>query len=352
MKLLTVLDALCGAPGLSGNERGASDMAKRLFEPYCDETEIDGFGNVTATRFGKAEGLAVMLSSHIDEVGFVVAGITEGGFLNVRNLGGIDPKILPSTDVIVHTESGRLPGVVAVPPKCLPAKDGQSRAAAVDELLVDIGYSRERAERLVAIGTAISYKCVAWPLGDRCVTSKTLDNRIHVAAMLECAKQLRAKELTNTLHFVSNSREETGAHGAYVAAKRLKPDLAIVFDVGQAATPDAGDPELMAIGRGPYITFGPQLHPVLSRRLRMIATKLGFSFQTAISSGWTSTDASIIQVAGRGVPCVLVGIPLRYMHTPVETIHTGDYDNLVRLIVEFLLHLEENREELYAEAPL
>lgn len=345
MDFHAALNRLCMASGVSGDEGAAANVVKDLFAPVCDKVEVDAFHNVIAQQRGRhRQGLHIMLAAHLDEIGFAVSGVTADGFLNITNIGGIDPKTLPAHEVTVYGKKP-LPGIVCMKPLHRLTVEEKNEATPIEETVVDVGLSRADVEAVVAIGDSVVLRSRYLQLNGKYISAKTLDNRVSVGIMREIAGELANRRLKHRLSFVSTSREETGAHGAIAAAYRLKPDLAIVFDVGQARTPDAGSFGLMLAGEGPYVTIGPQLHEGLSRRLIALCREHGIPVQIAVSGGWTGTDASAIQVVDRGIPCLLAGLPLKYMHTSVETIHLADFRNAVRMIVLLLLELDGLKED-------
>ena len=338
--MVELLKQLSAMKGVSGKERNAGHKGAELFLPYCDRAYVDDGNNVVAIKYGEKNEqeqhknkIKVMLCAHLDEVGFIVTDITPQGFLKIKNVGGLDAQIMPSTQVIVHGREEVL-GVVR---RTKPTRAYSSnKAVGYEDLLIDVGYPPHKVKQLIDVGAAVTFAATAEVLNQKWFSAKTLDDRACVAIMVECAKHFSAQKSFCDLCFVSTSREETGAQGAVKAALDLKPDLAIVFDVGQAKSGDTKNKSLMECGKGPYITIGPQLDQKYTGLLKQVAKNNHIPHQLTASSGWTGTDASALQVLNGGIPCVLLGVALRYMHTPIEQLYLGDLEDAVTLTCLFI----------------
>ena len=322
--------------GVPGYEREVGDYVASQFEGLADEITRDALESVIA-RVGKG-GPKVMVSAHHDEIGLVVTQIEEDGSLRFHRNGGVDPRILPAMEVKVRARGGDLYGVVgAKPPHLLTAAD-RNKAVGFEDLYVDIGYSAEKVKELVRVGDMIVMLAKPVKLAGGCMAGKTMDDRACVASLLvamELTKQLNSPA---EAYFVASSQEEIGLKGAKVAAHAIDPDFAIAIDVTHGEGPGTGKWEAFPLDKM-TIAWGPNLHPALVKRAEEIADKWHIPYAREVASTVTGTDAGSIQVELGGIPVILLSVPLRYMHTTVETIKLDvirDVGRLVSLIIDEL----------------
>ncbi len=329
IQFLREATALAGVPGQEG---AVADYIANAMRPLCDSVEINALGSVVA-RKGQS-GPVIMLCAHMDEIGMCVTKIEDDGCLRLRRNGGVDPRVLPAHEVIVKAEGGDLFGVVgAKPPHLLTAAE-REKAVTMDSLYVDVGYDAATVRRLVHVGDAVVFKAPLVELQNGFIAGKTLDNRESVASMLACAEALNRLRASAQAVFVASVQEEIGGGGARTAAHALNPDLAIAIDATFATAPGSGkfeiDPDKIAI------SMGPNLHPVMRKKLEECAKRHRFDFDIEVQAGDTATDAWDIQTARDGIPTLLVSIPTRYMHTTVETAKVSTIENTGRLLAHFI----------------
>ncbi len=343
MKTLDLLKQLSEAPGPSGREdtgdAAICAVTRALWEPLADDLRTDALGNLIARQDGSGDAPrpAVMLAAHMDEIGLIVTGI-EGQFLRVHALGGTDRRILLGQEVMVHGRR-ELPGVIGTrPPHVLTAAE-RKKIVPWDELFVDVGLPAAEVAAQVRVGDHITFRQDLVELKNRRVAGKALDNRAAVAILTLALDALRRREHAWDVYAVATVQEEVGIKGAITSAYGLAPDLAVAVDMTFAQQHDDGSNEIFEMDKGPTISVGPNLHPQVVARLKSAANALEIPYQIEPVPGHSGTDAWGIQVAREGIPCGLVGIPVRYMHQPVETASLADIERAGRLLAHFIAEL-------------
>ena len=324
--------------GLSGDEAGIAGILADAFSPYCT-VETDPLQNVIA-RMGEGDGPLVMIAAHQDEIGLMASFVEEDGSIRLRRVGGVDPRILPGARVWVHAEGGVLPGVIgALPPHLLDA-DARKRNYQLDDLFVDLGLPADQAIEKVPAGTLIALHGPLTRLANGRLASKTMDDRAGIAVMLRAAQLLSGRRFRARVAFVAASQEEVGSLGARTAAYALNPDLAVAIDVTHGQMPGC-DPDSTYPLDTVVATAGPYIHPILYRHLMDTAKAEHVAIQKSFSSRDTSTDADEMQITRSGVPAVLLELPLKYMHTTVETLSEDTLEEAARLLAAFITGLDE-----------
>lgn len=330
-------------PGVPGYEGEIGDHFANLMSEYADEVKRDALGNVIA-RMGKG-GPRVMICAHHDEIGMVVTAIEDDGCLRIHRNGGVDPRILPSMEVSVLAKDGPLYGVVGAKPPHLLSEADRNSPAKFEDLYVDIGYSAEEARKRVRVGDMVVMLAKPVKLADGCMASKTMDDRASVASMLIAMEMLKRMDVPAEVYCVASSQEEVGSMGATAAAYAIDPDFAIAVDVTHAEGPGTGKWEAFPIEKM-TVACGPNLHPMLVKMAESCADKWHIPYAREICGGTTATDAAEIQVSRGGVPTILLSIPLRYMHTTVETGKTEVVRDVGRLMALFIDDVVREWEDL------
>lgn len=336
------LKMLCTATGVSGYERGAAQVACTLLRRYIPDAACDRFGNVTGLlSTNKPDAKTLLLDAHIDEIGMIVTGIDEKGFLRVGRCGGIDLRILPAQYVTVHGKQDILGIVGSVPPH-LQKSDDAKKYPTLEDSFIDIGMTKEHAEEIVSLGDRVTFCSEFVELPNGRVSCKALDDRagcVSILAALDLLQADREKggELPLNIAVQFSGREETGGQGAQIAAFNLNPNLAVAVDVGFAYVPDEKKEKCGKLGGGPMIGYSPALDPELSDRMRDLAKEHSIPWQyDAFGGRGTGTNADSITVTRSGVRASLLSIPQRYMHTPMELMELRDIADTARLIAEFI----------------
>ena len=327
------LERLCTCTAPSGFEGPAAAVAAELLRPLVDEVSIDRMGNVLGVRRSKTPGAPkLLLDAHLDEIGLIVTGV-EDGFLRFRSIGGVDPRMLPGRELMVLTDPP-LRGLVAC-----PAGGDEDKSVPLNELYVDVGLSQEEAERAVPVGTPMVYRAGCFPLGEEQMCGKSMDDRACFVTLLRAAELLRDKELDVELHILGSTREEVSGAGAVVGTWAVAPDFCVAVDVTHGKTPDGPADKTFELGGGPAIGVGPNMTRWMTERMIDKAKEHGIPYQMEIMSGHTGTNGWEMQISREGVATSVLSLPLKYMHTPVETLSLADMEGVAQLLAAFVEHL-------------
>ena len=312
------LERLCTCTAPSGFEGPAAAVAAELLRPLVDEVSIDRMGNVLGVRRSKTPGAPkLLLDAHLDEIGLIVTGV-EDGFLRFRSIGGVDPRMLPGRELVVLTDPP-LRGLVAC-----PAGGDEGKSVPLNELYVDVGLSQSEAERAVPVGTPMVYRAGCFPLGEEQMCGKSMDDRACFVTLLRAAELLRDKELDVELHIMGSTREEVSGAGAVVGTWAVAPDFCVAVDVTHGKTPDGPADKTFDLGGGPAIGVGPNMTRWMTERMIAKAREHSIPYQLEIMSGHTGTNGWEMQISREGVATSVLSLPLKYMHTPVETLSLAD----------------------------
>ena len=327
------LERLCTCTAPSGFEGPAAAVAAELLRPLVDEVSIDRMGNVLGVRRSKTPGAPkLLLDAHLDEIGLIVTGV-EDGFLRFRSIGGVDPRMLPGRELMVLTDPP-LRGLVAC-----PAGGDEDKSVPLNELYVDVGLSQEEAERAVPVGTPMVYRAGCFPLGEEQMCGKSMDDRACFVTLLRAAELLRDRELDVELHIMGSTREEVSGAGAVVGTWAVAPDFCVAVDVTHGKTPDGPADKTFALGGGPAIGVGPNMTRWMTERMIAKAREHSIPYQLEIMSGHTGTNGWEMQISREGVATSVLSLPLKYMHTPVETLSLADMEGVAQLLAAFVEHL-------------
>ena len=329
--------------GTPGYEADIAAHFAGIFREYTDDVHIDALNSVTA-RIG-TEGPKVMISAHQDEIGMVVLAIEDDGCIRLHRNGGVDPRILPSHEVSIITRTGPVYGVVGAKPPHLLSAAEMKNALKFEDIFVDIGYPAEKVKELVRVGDPVVMLSKPVKLANGRMAGKTLDDRASVASMVIAMDMLKRLEPKAQAYFVASSQEEVGFKGASTSAYAIDPDFAIAVDVTHAEGPGTGRWEAFPIDKMTIVS-GPNLHPMLVKKAEEIADKWRIPYTREICSGVTGTDAAGIQIARGGIPTILLSVPLRYMHTSVETGVISVIEDVGKLIALFIDEISREWEGL------
>lgn len=318
--------------GMSGYEYRITGEIADILKKYADDVKIDNLGSVIAYKScGKKNAPKIMIEAHCDEIGLIVTSITDEGYLTFANVGGVDNRTLPSTEVTVHGKKD-LWGVVGIKPDYLLE---QGKTVKIADLAVDTGLDAETVKEFVSVGDSITLPQSVGNLGKKQFSGKCLDDRASVAAVITVMKKLSSIPLDVDVYAVLAVQEEVGCRGGKTTAYGINPDMAIAIDVCHGITPDNSS-NAFDVGSGAVISVGPNLHPKLTKKLFETAKCHNIKTETDVDGGNTGTDAWEIQTAQNGIATALLSIPLKYMHTSVETLAISDVKAVTKLLVEFI----------------
>lgn len=318
--------------GISGREKRVAAEVSEILGKYCGDVRIDPLGSIIAYRScGKENAPSVLLEAHIDEIGLMVSEIKENGALKFTDVGGVDERILPSLEVTVHGKED-IEGVIGVMPRELT---DTSKSYRPEDMIIDTGLSPDRVKELVRVGDAVTLPQSVGGLGKHRFSAKTMDDRASVAALISVMKNLRNEKLSCDVYVAAAVQEEVGCRGGKTSSYGIMPDMAVAMDVTHGITPD-NDKNAFELGSGAVISRGPNLHPKITERLVETARAKNIKYSIDVDGGCTGTDAWEIQVSGAGIPTALISIPLRYMHTSVETLDLRDVSAASELLTEFI----------------
>lgn len=335
---INILKELSNLNGVSGGENNVSMYISRFLFRYTNDINIDSMGNVIANISKAHDGYKnILLDAHIDQIGMIVTYIDDGGFLKVSNVGGVDRRLLLAQNVIVHTKNGPIHGTISSKPPHLIGEDGDSKSPEISDIAIDIGFSRESAEKIVSLGDRVSFDTKAGELLNGNVFGSALDDRAGAVSILSVIDILKDKSFKCGLTVLFSTQEEVGIRGAKTGGFDISPDIAIAVDVSFGFTPDAVPHKCGKMGGGPMIGIAPTLDNKISKEFIDIADKNNIPYQLEVMSGTTGTNADEFGIIKSGVKVGLLSIPLKYMHTPIEVIQIDDIDNLSKLLSAYIL---------------
>ncbi len=346
MEVLELLKTLVTTPGPSGAEGDIATVVAEIWRPFADVIEIDALGNVIATKFGSGEEPRpkLLLSAHMDEIGLLVSDVIEHngyGFLRVVPLGGVDRRQVLAQRVTVHGKRN-LTGVTGALPANALDDSKKGKARDFEDLFVDVGLSAENTRNLVSIGDFVTFNQPVHELSGGNVATKAVDNRASVAAITIALETLQQRSHKWDVVFTATIQEETRLLGGFNVGYSQRPDVAVAFDVSHAKQSGVADPGAYALGSGPIFDIGVNIHPAVLQGLRDAANVLEMNTNILTHGRHSGTETAAIQLTHAGVPTGLVSIPIRYMHTMVETVNLKDIERVGRLAAEFAARLDDD----------
>ena len=342
------LKELTEAKGISGNEKEAGRVMKRYLEGYADKFEYDNLGSLIAIKKGDSD-LKVMLSGHIDEVGFMVSKIEEGGFLRINPIGGWWAHVLPSQKMTVMTSDGKsYMGVVgSIPPHGMKP-EVRNKVMDIKDLFIDLGVeSKKEVEDLgICVGdSVVPYTEFMVMNNSNYVCSKAFDDRIGAAVCVEVMRRLKGEKHPNTLYSVGSVQEEVGLRGAKTATYHIKPDIAIAIDVSMSYDVPGGTSGDSKLGAGVALSVMDAsfiAHKGLVKMMQNICKEknIKYTFDSLVAGG---TDSGEINKSLDGVVNMTLSLPCRYFHSHNSVVHLKDYEACIELLVEFVKRLDSNK---------
>jgi putative aminopeptidase FrvX len=339
-------------PSPTGFEKEGQKIWLDYIRPYIDEYFVDTYGTVVGV-INPAAKYKVVIEAHADEISYFVNYITKEGYLYLRRNGGSDPLVAPSKRVNIHTNKGIVKAVFGWPAIHVRKPD-QDKAPTIETVFLDCGASSaDEVEQMgVHVGSVVTFEDEFMVMNEKFYVGRALDNRVGGFMIAEVARMLKenGKALPFGLYVVNAVQEEIGLRGAEMVAHRINPDVAIITDV----THDTQSPMYekktsgdIFCGKGPVITYGPAVQNNLRDLIIRTAHEAEIPFQRAAATRATGTDTDAFAYSGAGVASALISLPLKYMHTTVETVHQDDVDNVTKLIYETLLRIEDAHDFRY-----
>lgn len=336
----------------TGFETSGQKIWLDYIKDYSDDYISDTYGSVAAI-INPGKKYKVVIEAHADEISWFVNYITPEGYIYVIRNGGSDHQIAPSKTVTLHTKKGPVKGVFGWPAIHVRNKS-KEEAPSLDNIFLDIGCSSkdEVLEKGVHVGTVATFDDELWELNNKYIVGRALDNRMGGFMIAEVARMLydNKKKLPFTVYVVNAVQEEVGLRGAEMISRKIKPNVAIVTDVchdTQSPMYNKQKQGDQAAGLGPVLTYGPAVQNNLLDLIIETAEKKKIPFQRSAASRSTGTDTDAFAYSSDGVASALISLPLKYMHTTVETVDKTDVDNVIKLIYNTLLNIKNNQDFRY-----
>ena len=339
MELKEILQQFCLCSSGSGDEQAISAKACEIMAPF-GECETDVRGNFLCRKAG--QGKHYLLDAHMDQIGFTVTEICEGGFLKVAKVGGVDFRVLPSQEVIV-LGAEPLFGIIGAKPPHLTSNKEEDTAPKAEDIAVDTGLSKKELEKCVSLGDRVVFKPFFASLNGTVVTGTSVDDRAGMAIIARAMQILKEKGSTAQITALFSVQEEVGNQGAHNASFKVQADEAIAVDVSFASQPEipadkAG--HTMDMGGGVFIGIAPVLDREMFNKMKTVAENNGIKYEIEAMGGRTGTNADGIATAKFGTKTIALSPPIRNMHTPVEVVDLNDLESVARLIAEYILSEE------------
>lgn len=365
LDLVAHLSELVRASSITGRERALADLLLREWAPLVDEAKLDRLGNYIGLKRGESSAAElrslpypgpehpgqrpgarrpgpprVMAAAHIDSIGGMVTALEPGGFLRFTPVGGVDRRLLMAQEVEVHG-TRILPGLVGSRPPHVTKSAERTKLIPVEDLYIDTGLCEAEVREMVSLGAPVLPRFEFRELHNGRISSRYMDNRASVLALCVALEELRHLRHIADFYAVGTVGEEFGGlPGAVTSTFAIKPDIGIAVDVTFAKHPES-DEDSFPLGEGPAIGVGPNCTPRLARILREVAEELGIKYVLEVMPGPSGTDAWGMQVVRGGVATGIISIPLRYMHTPVETVDMADIKAAGRLLAHLVARVDD-----------
>ena len=337
MELKELMLSLCSLMSISGHEWKSHKKLKEIVGEHFDEIKEDAVGNIIfIKRCGRENAAKIMIDAHFDEIGMIVTAIHEGGFLSVTSIGGLDEAILQASDVMIYGKE-TLRGVIASTPPHLQKAEDEKKLTEIPALLIDTGYEKEELEELVTLGTPVGFAPRYTDLLGENICGKSFDDKACAAAAIYGLANTPKDELAADVYLQLSCHEETvRIGGAAVGAFSVAPDYAMVIDVNLAEVPDVPKHETVDYCAGVSVAISAITDRKLTNMTMALCSEREIKYTRVAAPSSTGTNTPVMNLAGRGVPTVDIGLPLKNMHTYNETLNMSDMRELARLVSEFV----------------
>lgn len=320
-------------------------------KPYIDDYKVDTYGSVYCVVNPEAK-YKVVIEAHADEISWFVNYITDKGYIYVVRNGGSDHQIAPSMRVNLHTKDGIVKGVFGWP--AIHVRKNKEDAPSLKNICIDVGAeTKEEVEKMgIHVGTVATFQDELFEMNEKYLVGRALDNRAGGFMIAEVVRRLSENDvkLPFGLYAVNAVQEEIGLRGAEMISRRIKPDVAIVTDVThdtQSPMYDKINSGDMTAGKGPAVTYGPAVQNNLRDMILDVADQNEIPYQRMAASRSTGTDTDAFAFSDIGVASALISLPLKYMHTTVETVHKEDVENVIKLIYETVVQIKDGQDFTY-----
>ena len=340
---LRFLKELVETPSPSGFETAAQKVIANKMKSITKDISVDVMGNLIGVMH-KEGSPKIMLAAHCDEIGLMVKYISDEGFIYFTTIGGIDAHLIPGRKAYIHTDKGKVLGIIGKKPIHLMEKEEREKVLKIENMWLDIGAkNKKEAEKLVNIGDPVTFAYGLEVLKNDILVSRGFDDKMGAYLIVEILDELKGKKIASSLYGVVTVQEEVGLRGAVPSTFRVEPDIGICIEVIWATDHPSVDKKKIGeykLGAGPVISRGANINPKLFELLVDTAKREKIPYQVFGEPGRTGTDANVMQLSKKGVATALVSVPIRYMHTPVEMLSTKDLDYTTRLIVALIRRIK------------
>ncbi|MCL2323623.1 MAG: M20/M25/M40 family metallo-hydrolase [Oscillospiraceae bacterium] len=339
MDVKEVLSKLCSTESVTSDESVISECLKDFFKENTDFFVSDDMKSHSFVKKGKSDK-NIMIAAHMDEIGLMITGVHEDGFLSFTPVGGVDPFTLIAQEIEIMSKE-KVFGVIGVKPPHLNTKEDSEKSLKISDLHIDTGFIYEKLKDLVSVGDIAYVKKDPIELANNNFSGRALDNKTGLAVMALCAENLKGYNLNHNIYFTATTQEEIGSKGAVTSSYEIKPSLGIIVDVTFGITEDVGEDYGFPLGKGPVIFIGSRIDKQLTKLLQDTFAKYKHEYNIEVGPGTSGTDADVIQLANEGTPCVVIFIPVRYMHSCVEVVNLKDIEALGFMLAMFLKELDD-----------
>lgn len=347
---LVMLKDLTDANGIPGNEREVRDVMEGYIKPYADEVYTDNLGSLIAKKTGNADGPKIMIAGHLDEVGFMVTRIDDKGFIYFQTVGGWWSQVMLAQRVTIMSKDGDITGVIGSKPPHILSAEARKKPVEIKDMFIDIGASSKKEAEEFGVNpgdSVVPYFEFTQLKNEKMLLAKAWDNRIGCAIAIEVLKQLKGQDHPNVVYGVGTIQEEVGLRGARTSAHLIEPDIGFGVDVGIAGdTPGVTDQEADSkLGEGPQIVlYDASMISHKGVRELVVQTadehKIPYQYATMAGGG---TDSGSIHLTANGVPSLSITVATRYIHSHAAILHRDDFENAVKLIVETIKKLDNEK---------
>ncbi|MBQ4509885.1 MAG: hypothetical protein II984_04105 [Clostridia bacterium] len=325
-----ILKTLCDCPTVSSSETTEFKKINELCAPYFDLIECDNVGNIILTKLsGKDDAKKLYIDAHFDVIGLMVNKIHKNGFLSVCNIGGVDARILPSSEVTIHGKKDIYGVVVSTPPHL---KGDDKSVPKIDKILIDTGFKDDTVKDFVSIGDLITVKGEYMETQNGYIVSSYLDNRSCGAACIHALMNTERKDLEYDVYLAISACEETGKMLSRTALFNIEPDIVITTDVNFAREPDIEKRHSIECRKGPSVDISTLTDRDLSRSIIRLAKENGIPCQVVVEPMGTGTNNDALAITGKGARYAVLSLPLKSMHTTCESVNLEDVLSLSKLL--------------------